>query len=499
MTTLQNDELLERADAMRESFNKKLAKKAELRQYFSNMHVAKLMASMMDYTQKNIKILDPGAGVGSLFVACVQHICNKKKPVESIHVVAYEVDRLLFDSINDVMMYAEKACRDVGIEFSGKLVKKDFVMEHTTSQNALYGDFTHIILNPPYEKINTSSKIYDMLHSVGLQTTNMYSAFIAISHNLLKSGGQMTFISPRSFCNGTYFYPFRRNFLNTMSPKKIHLFKSRTSSFANDGVLQENVIICAKKNGRNKEILVSSSGGPTDNIVKRRVKKSKVILDCDPQMFIHIVSDEIGAEISEKMRSLPCTLEDIGMGVSTGKVVDFRIKDELRFTNEIGAVPLIRPFHISDGITRFPGYSKKHHTFIMANKRSRKLLLENGSYVLVKRFTTIEQKKRVTAAVWTQKNYNSKLVGFENRVNYFHRNSSPLADNLAYGLWTFLNSSIVDIYFRQFNGSTQVNASDLKYLRYPDKLQLEVLGDSIMPEMSQDEIDKMVDDLLFSR
>ena len=105
----------------------------------------------------------------------------------------------------------------------------------------------------------------------------------------------------------------------------------------------------------------------------------------------------------------------------------------------------------------------------------------------------------MTAAVWTQKNYNSKLVGFENRVNYFHRNSSPLADNLAYGLWTFLNSSIVDIYFRQFNGSTQVNASDLKYLRYPDKLQLEVLGDSIMPEMSQDEIDKMVDDLLFSR
>ena len=495
---IQNDGLLERTDAVRELLNKKLAKKVEFRQYFSSMHVAKLMASMMDYTQKNIKILDPGAGVGSLFAACVQHICSEKQPVESIQVVAYEVDKLLFDSINDIMTYANDVCQDAGIDFSGKLIKRDFIENQAGSQNTPHGDFTHIILNPPYEKINTSSKTYDMLRSVGLQTTNMYSAFIAISHNLLESGGQMTFISPRSFCNGAYFYPFRRDFLNSMSLRRIHLFRSRTSSFANDGVLQENVVICAKKNGQNKEILVSSSGGPADDIVQRRVKKSEVILDYDPQMFIHIVPDEIGAEISERMRSLPCTLEDIGVRVSTGKVVDFRIKDELRFVNEIGAVPLVRPFHISDGITRFPGHSKKHHIFIMTNKRSRKLLLENGSYVLVKRFTTTEQKKRVTAAVWTQKSHNSKLVGFENRVNYFHRNGAPLADDLACGLWAFLNSSTVDAYFRQFNGSTQVNAADLKYLKYPDKQQLEVLGKSIMPGMSQDVIDKIVNNQLFS-
>ena len=48
--------------------------------------------------------------------------------------------------------------------------------------------------------------------------------------------------------------------------------------------------------------------------------------------------------------------------------------------------------------------------------------------------------------------------------------------NLARGLALFLNSSLVDRYFRQFNGHTQVNAADLRSLRYPDRSTLEQLG-----------------------
>ena len=38
---------------------------------------------------------------------------------------------------------------------------------------------------------------------------------------------------------------------------------------------------------------------------------------------------------------------------------------------------------------------------------------------------------------------------------------------LAKGLWAFLNSSALDLYFRQFNGHTQVNATDLRNVRFP--------------------------------
>ena len=380
--------------------------------------------------------------------------------------------------------------------FSGTLVGRDFIEDCAAAPDAPPGGFTHVIMNPPYGKIGVSSATYGTLRRAGLQTTNLYSAFIAVSRNMLGSGGQMTFISPRSFCNGAYFHHFRRDFLRSMSPRRIHLFSSRTSSFGDDGVLQENVIICARKGGANREAVVSSSGGPADGAVRRRVPMSDIVLEGDPQMFIHIVPDEAGARVSGRMRRLPCTLGDIGIGVSTGKVVDFRIRDELRFADEAGAVPLVRPFNISHGTTRFPGDSKKHCNFIMASDRSRKLLVADGNYVLVKRFTTMEEKKRVVASVWAGGGRGPGLVGFENRVNYFHRNGAGLAGSVARGLCAFLNSTAVDSYFRQFNGSTQVNAADLRYLRYPSRRQLRTLGGSAAPGMGQEETDRLVDGLL---
>lgn len=51
-----------------------------------------------------------------------------------------------------------------------------------------------------------------------------------------------------------------------------------------------------------------------------------------------------------------------------------------------------------------------------------------------------------------------------------------MSQDLAIGLAAFLNTSLVDLYFRIFNGHTQVNATDLRSLRYPNRAQLEQLG-----------------------
>ena len=69
---------------------------------------------------------------------------------------------------------------------------------------------------------------------------------------------------------------------------------------------------------------------------------------------------------------------------------------------------------------------------------------------------------------------------------------------LAKGLAAFLNSTVVDMYFRQFNGHTQVNATDLRSLNYPTKAELEKLGRKIVdPGMPQDELDILVEGELF--
>jgi adenine-specific DNA-methyltransferase len=90
------------------------------------------------------------------------------------------------------------------------------------------------------------------------------------------------------------------------------------------------------------------------------------------------------------------------------------------------------------------------------------------------------------------------LVGFENHLNYFHIHGQGLSMPLAKGLAAFLNSTIVDDYFRRFSGHTQVNATDLRMLTYPARADLERLGHEVeSPRMPQDELDALVQRELF--
>jgi len=85
-------------------------------------------------------------------------------------------------------------------------------------------------------------------------------------------------------------------------------------------------------------------------------------------------------------------------------------------------------------------------------------------------------------------------VGFENHLNVYHRDNAGLPAKLVKGLAVFLNSTLVDSYFRQFNGHTQVNATDLRMLRYPSQEVLEALGASVADKFpSQKEIDELLE------
>jgi len=81
--------VLHRADAARQAMHREeaLPRKQSLEQFFSSAGLARMMASMMDYSQPHIRILDPGAGTGSLFAACIDRICERHSP-ESVDVVA---------------------------------------------------------------------------------------------------------------------------------------------------------------------------------------------------------------------------------------------------------------------------------------------------------------------------------------------------------------------------------------------------------------------------
>jgi adenine-specific DNA-methyltransferase len=119
-------------------------------------------------------------------------------------------------------------------------------------------------------------------------------------------------------------------------------------------------------------------------------------------------------------------------------------------------------------------------------------------YVLVKRFSSKEQHRRITAAVYDPRRVAPTGVAFENHLNYYHRNGAGLPAPLSRGLAAYLTSTIVDLHFRQWSGHTQVNASDLRKLRYPTQEVLEDLGKCIGHTMPpQDELDALVLDRVF--
>ena len=179
--------------------------------------------------------------------------------------------------------------------------------------------------------------------------------------------------------------------------------------------------------------------------------------------------------------------------------MDFRARQHLRPNSSADTAPLIYPCHFNGGFVRWPKAGRKPNA-IVSGPETAGLLVPSGTYVLVKRFTTKEERRRIVACIYDPARIPAPLVGFENHLNYFHSRGNGLDMRLAKGLAAFLNSSMVDNYFRQFNGHTQVNATDLRSLKYPARDQLLALGAAMTnPISDQTQIDAILEKELNAR
>ncbi len=479
--------------------------RSEMGQYLSPPPVACFLASLFEARSATVNLLDAGAGTGALSAAFVDDLCGRAGRPAELSVTAYEIEAAVIPYLKATLEACRARCETAGIKFNGEVVEKDFV---EAGVSALRGElfasegrkFNCAILNPPYRKINSASATRRILRTAGIETSNLYAAFLAVAAGLLDEGGELVAITPRSFCNGPYFKPFRKAFLEAMTFRRMHVFDSRQLAFREDQVLQENIIFSAvKRKERGARVCVSSSLGPEDAEVKvREITHDQLVHPGDPDSFIHIVPDEHGQSVAGLMKEFAATLGDLGVSVSTGRVVDFRARDFLRAEPEGGGTaPLIYPGHFGGGFVQWPKRKSRKPNALALAPETDSLLVPRGTYVLVKRFSAKEEPRRVVAAVYDEARHPAPRVGFENHLNYYHANGGGLPRDLAKGLAAFLNSTLVDSYFRQFNGHTQVNAADLRSLRYPSRAALEALGSRVGDEfLEQDELDRIVEEEL---
>lgn len=213
-----------------------------LGQFMTPTGIARMLAGHFVHMPSEVRLLDAGAGMGALTAAFVEAACNHPVPPRSIAVTCYEVDPDMVAILRETLARCATDCARAGIAFQAEVVADDYILRSAEPLLVAAGRFNCAILNPPYGKINAGSKWRAALRSQGIETVNLYTAFVALALQQLEPGGELVAITPRSFCNGSYYEPFRRLMLDLSALLAIHVFESRRSAFRDDDVLQENVI-----------------------------------------------------------------------------------------------------------------------------------------------------------------------------------------------------------------------------------------------------------------
>ncbi len=203
--------LLQKVDLTRLDASRRLDKsrRGEMGQFLTPSPIAHFMASMFEAWPSEIRLLDPGAGIGSLSAAFVGEACRAQRRPKKLSLTAYEIDPLLIEYLRETVASCGQLCRNAGIEFRGEVITEDFIdsgVRLLTGGTLFLGrtseSYNCAILNPPYRKIRSDSRERRLLRSIGVETSNFYTAFLSIASALLDHGGELVAITPRSFCNG---------------------------------------------------------------------------------------------------------------------------------------------------------------------------------------------------------------------------------------------------------------------------------------------------------
>lgn len=315
--------------------------RSQLGQYMTSAAIAHFMASLFHYP-KQARLLDAGAGTGSLTAAFLDAALQHGT---STAVDAWEIDPILRRYLQITLeQYVQRGQGSI----TTHLHPVDFIENTSFAAQAGIGKrYTHAIINPPYKKINTQSRHRQLLRKAGIETVNLYTGFVALAILLLETGGELVAIIPRSFCNGSYYRPFRELLLKQCAIRHIHLFESRSKAFGADDVLQENIIIHLVKNEEQGQVTVSTSHDARfGDYQETCFAFTNIVKPSDTEQFIHIPTSHAATDIPAVSTH---SLAELGLEVCTGPVVDFRLKECWSEQPAADTVPLLYPHHFSTG------------------------------------------------------------------------------------------------------------------------------------------------------
>lgn len=501
------------------SSNVSISYRKTLGQYFTPVEVADFMASLSSSSKNIIRIIDPGAGTGILSCSVCEHLAGLQKRPSEIILDVYESDMRLCEVLNKTLSHLSAFIKEQGISLNFTIHSADFILSKADwlRQTPLFprhrseeGEYDICIANPPYFKLQKTDIRSKAASSVVHGQPNIYALFMAISASILKENGELIFITPRSFTSGIYFRLFREKFFETMRPEHIHIFESRRDAFKKEGVLQENIIIKARReqswqaHHKNCRITISSSTGAEDiKESRQKIIPLKTVLDIKTkEKILKIPTNGRVARDVRIIQQWTGSLLSYGLEISTGPIVAFRCTRYIYSKEQPGKTyaPLLWMQNIKPMSVLWPNLHTRKPQFIEIRDDSLRLMVPNKNYVLIRRFSAKEEPRRLIAAPFIGKNFSAELLGLENHLNYIYRPKGSLTEQEACGLAALFNSTLMDSYFRTLNGNTQVGSIEIRAIPLPPIEIISEIGQIVMSQqIKPDDIDTLINAFLKER
>ncbi len=474
-------------------------------QFFTSLETAKYMAGMFDLSilPDEVKILDPGTGSGILSAAVIDRLSQEGR-TNAIDLTCYETDPEIKPLLEESLALMKEMSP---IPLKYELITDDYILtqQHDFEEDLLASShpakYDLIIANPPYLKVLRDDAAAIAMPTVVHGAPNLYFLFASMSLFNLKADAEMVYIIPRSWTSGLYFQYFRKYLLTHGKLTHIHLFVSRDKVFKEEQVLQETMIIKVKKTDVLPDsVLVTSSQSNSDfnDITELMVSYSSVVAGKDLYVFLPTSEDEMN--VIRNIHRYHHTLPDEGLRMRTGIVVDFRQWEELRKEPGEHIIPLFYSQHIRNGRVHH-NPSGKEYDWMVDEKPG--LIQRNKNYVFCKRFTAKEERRRLQCGVYLSEDFPEyAMIGTQNKINYVDRtDGSDMDIPTAYGVYTLLNSTLFDMYYRVLNGSTQVNSTEINSIPVPPSDKIRQMGKTLIEsgDLSTENCDRIMAEVAYGQ
>jgi len=334
------------------------------------------------------------------------------------------------------------------------------------------GSFDFVVGNPPYHKIGRLDKeLKDAFRASLYGHPNAYSLFLHAGLEMLRPGGILGYIIPRSMLSGLYFKNLRRFIEQQAVLQEVTLIAERKKVFEN--VLQGTMILILQRQPvppplTKTAVARSVMDLETRQISSAQVDQAQVVRHLNGISVWFVADTQRTYEILDKILSHHPLLSSPAVGCSarTGPIVWNRVKPLLRSSPEADSLPLVWATDIGRFTFSFGSGGENRPSYLKVTARTHRLV-NKGLSLLAQRVTADEQPHRLVACI-PESFCMEHVAGYfvENHLNVIQpRPDAPPID--LYYLLGILCSDVIEFFFRAMNGNTQVSATELNLMPIP--------------------------------